>query len=219
MPQRRSATFDVVKEPPADLAERLWQVSDEILAVGNDVKIDELAELTGVPRATIYYYFSGKDDVMSFLLGQKVERASTVVAEAAAGAGTPAERLERVVRAMLQQMAEHPSLCTRLMCWMATAGAEQIVIEAQGSFLAPVRALFAEGQASGEFAEIDPVDATTAIMGAVSMVAMRHTVHGDFDPVAVGDALIPRLLDGVRSEQRRPSPATRQARRGARTTR
>ncbi|MBV8984366.1 MAG: hypothetical protein JO248_07995 [Acidimicrobiia bacterium] len=79
--------------------------------------------------------------------------------------------------------------------------------------------MFAEGQASGEFAEIDPVDATTAIMGAVSMVAMRHTVHGDFDPVAVGDALIPRLLDGVRSEQRRPSPATRQARRGARTTR
>ena len=125
-----------MKQPPVDLAERLWQVSDKILDLGNEVRIEELAELSGVPRATIYYYFSGRDDVMSFLLTQKVERASFIVAEAAAGPGTPSERLQKVLRAMLQQMADHPSLCTRLMCWMsASAGAEQIVIEAQGSLM------------------------------------------------------------------------------------
>jgi AcrR family transcriptional regulator len=195
----------VVKQPPVDLAERLWQVSDKILDLGNEVRIEELAELSGVPRATIYYYFSGRDDVMSFLLTQKVERASVIVAEAAAGPGAPSERLQKVLRAMLQQMADHPSLCTRLMCWMsASVGAERTVIEAQGSLMAPVRALLAEGQASGELAEIDPLDATTAVMGALAMVAMRHTVNGDFDPIAVGDALIPRLLDGLRS--RAPQP-------------
>ena len=56
-----------MKQPPADLAERLWHVSDRFLALGSDLKIDDLAELSGVPRATIYYYFSGKDDVMAFL--------------------------------------------------------------------------------------------------------------------------------------------------------
>jgi AcrR family transcriptional regulator len=202
-----------VKQPPADLAERLWQVSDQILDLGNEVRIEELAELTGVPRATIYYYFSGKDDVMSFLLTQKVERASVVVAEAAAGPGTPSDRLSNVFRAILHEMADHPSLCTRLMCWMSTTSAEQLVIEAHGSLLAPVRTLFTEGQASGEFAEIDPLDATTAVMGALAMVAMRHTVNGDFDPVAVGDSLIPRLLDGLRSRPPLPSPPGRQGRR------
>src|SRR5262249_14911713 len=98
---------------------------------------------------------------------------------------------------------EHPALCTRLMCWVASAAAEQFVVEAQGALLAPVRALFMEGQASGEFPDIDPVDATTAVMGALSMVAMRHTVNGDFDPDAIADTLVPRLLEGL---GRRPSP-------------
>jgi AcrR family transcriptional regulator len=195
-----------VKQPPADLAERLWEVSDEFLALGSDGKVDELAELSGVPRATIYYYFSGKDDVMSFLMAQKVERASVVVADAAAGPGTPSARLARVCRALLHQMSEHPALCTRLMCWVASAAAEQFVVEAQGALLGPVRALFIEGQASGDFPDIDPVDATTAVMGALSMVAMRHTVNGDFDPDAVADMLVPRLLEGL---GRRPSPSRR----------
>ena len=188
-----------MKQPPADLAERLWQVSDHFLALGSDPKIDELAELIGVPRATIYYYFSGKDDVMAFLLAQKVERASLIVAQAATGAGTPTDRIQRVFRAMLEQMAEHPALCTRLICWMTSPTGEQLAIEAQGSLMAPVRALFLEGQATGEFAEIDPVDATTAVMGALSMVAMRYTVIGNFDHHVVADTLIPWLLDGLRS--------------------
>jgi AcrR family transcriptional regulator len=186
-----------VKQPPAELAERLWQVSDPFLALSSDVKVDELAELSGVPRATLYYYFSGKDDVMSFLLAQKVERAGAVVAEAATGDGPPIERLARVCRVVLHQMAAHPALCTRLMWWMTTPTAEQLVIEAQSSLLAPVRELFAEGQAAGDFPDLDPVDATTAVMGALAMVAMRHTVNNDFNPDAVADSLIPCLLGGL----------------------
>jgi AcrR family transcriptional regulator len=187
-----------VKQPPADLAERLWEVSDRFLALEGDGNIDGLAELSGVPRATIYYYFSGKDDVMAFLLAQKVQRASVVVADAAAGSGSAADRLGRVLRSMLHQMAEHPALCTRLLCWITTPTAEQLVIEAQSALLAPMRALVSEGQSSGELADVDPIDATTAIMGAVAMVAMRHTVNGQFDPDAVADALIPVVLDGMR---------------------
>jgi hypothetical protein len=82
---------------------------------------------------------------------------------------------------------------------MASATAEQLVIDAQGSLMAPVRELLIEGQATGEFVDMDPFDATTAVMGAVSMVAMRHTVHGDFDPDAVAATLIPHLLDGMRT--------------------
>ena len=197
-----------MKHPPADLTERLWQVSDQFLALGSDGKVDELAELSGVPRATIYYYFSGKDDVMSFLLAQKVERAGVVVAEAAMGDGPPIERLGRVFRVMLHQMADHPALCTRLMCWMTTPTAEQLVIEAQNALLAPVRALFVEGQAAGDFPDLDPTDAITAVMGALAMVAMRHTLNRDFNPDDVADTLIPCLLYGL---ARAPAPAVRVA--------
>jgi AcrR family transcriptional regulator len=197
-----------VKQPPADLAERLWQVSDQFLALSSEAKVDELAELSGVPRATIYYYFSGKDDVMSFLLAQKVERAGVVLAGAAGGDGRPIERLERVFRAMLHQMADHPALCTRLMCWMTTSTAEQLVIEAQNALLAPVRDLFVEGQAAGDFPDLDPIDATTAVMGALALVAMRHTLNNDFNPDAVADTVIPSLLYGL---GRQPDSAAKAA--------
>jgi AcrR family transcriptional regulator len=211
-PQNRYGASSV-KQPPADLAERLWQVSDRFLALGSDVKVDDLAELSGVPRATIYYYFSGKDDVMAFLLAQKVQHAGGVVAEAAATQGSVIERTERVLRVMLREMANHPSLCTRLLCWMTTPTAEQLVIDAQGSLLAPLRALFIEGQASGELAAIDPVDATTAVMGALSMVAMRHTITGDFDADAIADSMIPWLLDGLRGHEGAKAPGSSSARR------
>lgn len=195
-----SATVVLVKEPPADLAQRLWQVGDDFLALGNDARVDDLAELSGVPRATIYYYFSGKDDVMAFLLAQKVEWASEVVVAAAARPGSPTDRLAAVLRAMLHQMAEHPSLCTRLLCWMSTSSSgAQIVLDAQRSLMTPVQALLAEGQAAGDFAAIDPLDATTALMGALTMVAMRHTFTGHFDPDVVADSLIPPLLAGLGS--------------------
>jgi len=188
-----------VKRPPDDLADRLWQVSDRFLALGSDVRVDDLAEMSGVPRATIYYYFSGRDDVMAFLLAQNVERATAAVTEATGRPGPATERLEGALRTMLRQMAEHPSLCTRLMCWMSTSSAEQLVIEAQGSLLAPVRDVVAEGQSRGEFVAVDPIDVTTAFMGALAMVAMRHTVNGDYDPDATADTLVPLLLDGIRT--------------------
>jgi hypothetical protein len=94
---------------------------------------------------------------------------------------------------------------------------ERLVLEAQGSLMAPVRLLFAEGQAAGDFPDIDPFDATTALMGALTMVAMRHTINGDFDADAIADSLIPCLLDGLSSGRAR-RPAVRAARRaGARS--
>lgn len=186
-----------MREPPADIAERLWSAGDQFLALGHDVKVDEVAELTGVPRATLYYYFSGKDDILAFLLAQKLQRGTAAVAQAAAGPGSPAERLAAVLRAMLSVMAEQPALCTRLLCSIVSEGNGQVMVEAERALMAPVRELLVEGQASGEFAAFDATDTTTSLMGATSMVAMRHTLEGDFDPELVADRLIPQLVHGL----------------------
>ena len=202
------ATLKGMREPPPDIAERLWAVSDQFLALGHDVKVDELAELTGVPRATLYYYFSGKEDVLAFLLSQKLQRGTAAIAEAAAGSGRPTERLEAVLRAMLRVMAEQPALCTRLLCSMVSEGNGQVMVDAERALMAPVRQLLIEGQATGEFAAFDPVDTTTSLMGATSFVAMRHTLAGHFDPEAVADRLVPQLVHGLCTKSRStPTPA------------
>jgi TetR/AcrR family transcriptional regulator len=200
-----------VKTPPPELAERLWAVGDRVLEPGTEVRVDELAELTGVPRATLYYYFSGRDDVLAFLLAQKIERGTAAVTDAAHGPGTPTQRLEAVLRAMLRAMADHPALCTRVMGSMATEGGSQIMMEIERAIMAPVRELLVAGQTAGDFADADPGDATTSLVGAISMVAMRHTINGDFDPETVADRLVPQLLHGVCLQRRPVSPRRRKA--------
>lgn len=200
-----------MKTPPPELAERLWAVGDRVLEPGTGVRIDELAELTGVPRATLYYYFSGRDDVLGFLLAQKIERGTAAVTRAAQGLGTATERLEAVLRAMLGAMAEHPALCTRVMGSMATEGGGEVMTQIERAIMGPVRELIAAGQAAGDFAEMEPADVTTALVGATSMVAMRHTIGGDFDPEAVADRLVPQLLYGVCAQ---PRPASSRRRKG-----
>ena len=57
-----------MKKIPEDLADKLYSVSDRFLAQGQDVRIDQVAADVGIPRATLYYYFSGKDDLVTFLM-------------------------------------------------------------------------------------------------------------------------------------------------------
>jgi len=188
-----------VKAPPADLAERLWAASDQILKPGVDLRIDDLAALTGVPRATLYYYFSGKDDVLEFLLAQKLQRGTTSIAAAVDTPGTAIERLTAVLRAMLQTSAEHPELCTRLLGPMSNDGTSgQLMNEIEQTLMAPVRALLTEAQDAGELALVDAADTTLALVGSLVIVAMVRTTRGTFDPDEVAEWWIPQVLNGLR---------------------
>ena len=196
----------LVKTPPAELTERLWEVADRALQQGSDLRVDDLSELTGIPRATLYYYFSGKEDIVAFLLAQQLERGTDRIAQAARTRGTAAERLAAVVRAMLDTMSEHPALCTRLMSGMSTLSSAQLVAEVDHTIMAPVRELLAEAAADGELAVTDPSTATLALVGAVSTIAMVRTMTGTYDPAEVASQLVPLLLDGLRPAGHNPAP-------------
>ena len=188
----------VVKVPPPELEERLWAVSDEVLKPGPEMRIDDLAALAGIPRATLYYYFAGKDDLFAFLLTQKLRRGTAAISEAAATSGTVVDRLTAVLEAMLATMAEHPELCTRLLGSMIDAGTGgELMLEIERTLMAPVRDLLVEGRDSGQLVLDDPTNTTLALMGAIAVVAMVHTARGDFDPQAIGAWLIPQTLDGL----------------------
>jgi len=188
-----------MKVPPPDLAERLWAVSDEVLKPGAEMRIDDLAALAGIPRATLYYYFAGKDDLFAFLLAQKLQRGTAAIAKAAASRGSALDRLGAVLRAMLSTMSDHPELCTRLLSYMIDAGTSgQLMQEIERTLMEPVRELLVEGRDAGTLNVADPNNTTFALMGAVSVVAMVHTARGDFDPNKIAKWLVPQIVDGLR---------------------
>ncbi len=188
-----------MKTPPDDLRDKLLSVSNQLTGTNLDVSIDEVAAMAEVPRATLYYYFSGKEDLISFFLSDKLQRASVAIQKAMAGEGTVVDRLEKTLTAVMHAMAEHPAICTEMPGAVKEAATHvEVMNEAERVMLAPFRELLIEGKASGELFIPDVNTTAIALMGAVNMVAMFQLVQtGTIDEENTNAALIPQLIQGV----------------------
>ena len=192
-----------MKTPPAELTARLLEVSNQLEGTEFDVTIDEVAKLAGVPRATLYYYFSGKDDLIAFFLNEKFSLVRDAIASAAASEGSVTERLEQAMTAILESIESHPPLCTELPIAVRRAGnMGEVMANADRVMMTPLRELLIEGRATGEL-EVADVDLTaTALMGALHFTGMLHlATTGAFDAGSVARDLIPQLIFGLRARE------------------
>lgn len=162
---------------PEGIAERLEAAAAVFADHGFDqTRIEDVAEATGIPRATLYYYFAGKEDILAWLLRLMLEDMAAAVAEAAAPPGTARDRMEAVIRAKIAVMARHPATCRALMADLGRAGRiPEIAAAIQGAFHEPVRALLAEGEADGTLRPAgDPETTASAVYGAVTTAAAHY---------------------------------------------
>lgn len=191
----------VVKKVPDELATKLYRGSDQFLAQGDHVRIDQVAEDLGIARATLYYYFSGKDDLITFLMQEKLERIATQVQTAKAGEGTALERFESAMRAAVYELASNPALCLNMM--LATGRMEamaEILVASERAIVAPLRELLIEARALGD-ADVADIDLTiSSLMGGTNMaVLQRWALTGDVDPDDMSQHAVTLFLNGVRA--------------------
>jgi TetR/AcrR family transcriptional regulator len=191
-----------MKTPTDAIADRLVALSDELGGRAMEMSVDEIAEAADIPRATLYYYFSGKDDLVAFFVNNKLGRVATAIAKAAAGEGSATERLSNSIRSIVAAMVEHPALCTELPEAVKRAGQyAEVATHADRVVMAPMRELLTEGRATGELAVPDVAVAAQAIAGAIMNATQAHLTMSD-DPVdaeLLGDQLAATLVEGLRA--------------------
>src|SRR3546814_10272062 len=56
------------RQVPPGLADKLTSAAGGFAVAFDDIRMEDIASASGIPRATLYYYFAGKDDVLAFLL-------------------------------------------------------------------------------------------------------------------------------------------------------
>ncbi len=196
-----------MKAVPPDLAERLRTNADAFLALGDDARLDDLAESIGVARATLYYYFSGKDDVTSFFMTEKLERVGRAIAEASGAATGPLERFEVALGVIVEDLCAEPAMCLHLTAAQARPLALAEVVRAMRvEVMAPMREALIEARASG-FARVDDPDVVIpAILGAVNRAVLHQYVDGgSVDAARVTRVIRALLLDGLRPRAADPA--------------
>ena len=174
------------------------------------IRVEDVARDAGVSKATVYHYFSNKDDLLTrTVAGRIADKQADVERRMASAGGTASDRL----RLFLQQFWLM-SLTRQAGLWQQLLVSE-IVTEAPDVFAVWARGLvqrwrrieglIKEGQRSGEFRrDADAGVAARMIVSALSHQALFHVHCGmrRFAPCDVDrlfDAALEQLLHGLRA--------------------
>jgi AcrR family transcriptional regulator len=191
----------VIRPVPAALAGRLYAAAGLIAERGlDDTKIEDIAEATGIPKATLYYYFPGKQEILAFLLADMLTLMADEVAVAADQPGTARERLTAVVNAQLRVMTQHPEACQALVGDLGRAGRLPDIADAIiNAFHQPVEQLLKDGAADGSLRPVeDPSAAASTVFGAVTMTGLAYLIRSEIAaPDAVAAGVVDVLLTGL----------------------
>jgi AcrR family transcriptional regulator len=180
------------------------------------ITLEEIAEDAGVSKATIYHYFTNKDDLLTQAVAARMAaRTQQIELTLAAAGGTATDRLKTFLRQFWEM-----SLTLQAGLWQRLLVSE-IVTEAPDVFAAWARGLIQrwrlverlieEGQQRGEFHRgVDAEVAARAIVSALSHQALFHVHLGvrRFAPCALDrlfNAAVEQFLDGLRPAARRKS--------------
>jgi AcrR family transcriptional regulator len=168
-----------MKTPPDHLAARLYDASAQILRLDSEVKLDEVATTVGVPRATLYYYFSGRDDLTAYLLTRHLEAGNEVFAPVLSGESDAGDKLRALLQAMIGFLAEHPGVCGGLLSAMGSGiGMQEVMTANDRVIAAPLRDLLSHGREGGEFTFDDAADTANLLLGAMLIAILGRAVEG-----------------------------------------
>ena len=192
-----------MREVPSQIAERLPAAAELFAERGlNDTKIEDIAAATGIAKATLYYYFAGKEDILAFLLEDALREVAEDVATVVHSHGTGAQRLGAVISAQLRVMAQRPAVCRALIGELGRAARIPVIADMiSTAYLKPVENLLIAGAADGSLVEQhNPRSAAIALFGAVTTSALTYLVTDN----TLDEALVARTIQNILLEGLRP---------------
>ena len=158
----------------------------------------EIAEEADVSPGILYYYFSGKDEILPFCQERTLEPMLAAEETARARPSSSAERLRGVLQAHVHAMLDELEGATAHLEVEALPEAMRApVMEKRDRYERAVRALVAEGIKRGEFARADAALVTRAMLGAVNWSARWYRPDGPQTSAEVANALSDYLVKGL----------------------
>ncbi|QYJ04523.1 TetR/AcrR family transcriptional regulator [Nocardioides panacisoli] len=194
-----------MRKLPAKLASQLYGAAELIAERGLDgTKIEDIAEVTGIPKATIYYHLDGKNAVLEFLLGDLLDLIAGAVGVAVATEDDARTRLKAAVAAQLGVMLEHPYLCRALVGDLGRATRlPDLAVALRTAFYEPIEQLMADGVRDGSLRQVpDPGIVAASVFGAITVTGLGVAVEGPStdprrDAARLSESICMFIFDGL----------------------
>lgn len=155
------------------------------------VGMQRVASDVGLGKSSLFHHFASKRALYEEVLAAVLGRIRAQLQPALASTGAPGQRLEHLIDALIDALAEHPTSARLLLRSVVEdppelaerPGAEPSAWErVVTELIAHLQALLREGAASGEFRRASPGEATQQLIGVI----VYHFASGDFGAEVVG---------------------------------
>jgi AcrR family transcriptional regulator len=163
-------------------------------------KMEDVATVTGIPKATLYYYFESKEEILGLLFTEVLDEVGRVIGDAVSGDSDAAQRLSAAVGAHLGVFERFPMASRALQFDLGRAARMPDMAErVRSAFIEPVHDLLVEGAADGSLQPVDhPWVVAGAILGAITTTGMNSITAGSRRrSKQVTDDLVGFILKGV----------------------
>lgn len=176
--------------------ERILEATTELIATDPSVSMERVAVAASVSRATLYHHFDGRDALMDALTERSIGEVTAAVQAADPAAGTPAEAMERVLRAAWTVIGRYRGLV------IVNQRLERAELRARlAPALTPIRALLVRGQRAGTFDPDLPAEwLLTTIIDLIHSASRQVTVSA-MDAATAESALLRTAMAALASHR------------------
>ena len=179
---------------PLTLKDRRSQTVERILEAATKefsgagfagARVDEIAKIAGVNKATIYYHIGDKQalyaQVIHHLFGNAVERFNRNIPEAQ----SPEEKLRSFIQTIAGLIDQHPELAAIMLREQASGGKHFPATVAQdlARILGILTEILEDGARSGAFIKTVPLIVHMMIIGAIVFFKMSSPIRAQLAPL------------------------------------
>lgn len=169
----------------------------------HNTSMQDIADVAGIQKASIYYYYPSKDAILSEVLVEGVSDLLRDGREAVASSTEPDAQLQALLRAHVRNLRRNLNqVIVFLAERRALAGRPEFVkyFEWRREYDAMYIDIIREGQAQGMFAEGDPRVMAFGILGSYNWLVQWWRPDGPLSIDEIHEVLARMALNGIRRD-------------------
>lgn len=167
----------------------------------HDMSMQMLADEVGLSKPTLYHYFPSKVSILYAIHDTYINNLMDGLGHKAGD--DPLDSLKNSCVEILKQIATHPGYVRAFMDHYGELEGEMKkgIRAARQTYFEEIRKLIAEGIASGQFREVDPLMTTYAFVGMCNWAYKWYpSMAAERSPEMVADALCDPFFNGLKAQ-------------------
>lgn len=160
--------------------------------------MDEIAEIAGVAKGTLYYHFKSKEDIFKFIIDEGIRLIADEVRDRTEHLSNPLEKIEAICRVQLELITDYFEFFKTMYSQMWGDEERQNQLrEALSKYFNVISECFSEASKEG-YIDKEKIDLIPYnFFGIMSSVIVYSLLHNDSKVSEVSDLFVDIAMNGI----------------------